>query len=564
MATPVPISVPVVTIPEQFNAASAFLDSNIDAGRGAKTAIYYEGQTYSYAEIAAQANQVGAGLRELGVDIEQRVALALLDSPAFAAAFFGAMKIGAVPVPMNTLSRAPDCVYMLNDSRAKVLFIHASLWAGIQGILPELTYLRHVIVVGLERQAATETPAKRGFLSRRAPTTAQPQTFATATGQATIYDYDQWRSAASSQLTAARTSKDDTAFWLYSSGSTGFPKGCVHLHHDMTFCTEYYAKPILGINENDIAFSSSKLFFAYGLGNGLYFPFGVGASVAHHPGRPAPEDLFNVVQQVRPTLFFAVPTVYAAMLALPDADKRFDFSSVRACVSAGEALPADILRRWQDKFHVDILDGIGSTEILHIFISNRLGDIRPGSTGKLVPGYEARILDENGQPTPRGEMGTLQISGDSTTAFYWNKHDKTKDVIQGRWISTGDTYYQDEDGYFWYAGRADDMLRVGGRWVSPAEVEGALIAHPAVLECALIGAPDEDELIKPKAYVVLKEGYAPSDALAEELIAFVRDQVAHYKAPQWVEFVTELPKTATGKIQRFMLRQALQKKTTDA
>jgi benzoate-CoA ligase len=246
------------------------------------------------------------------------------------------------------------------------------------------------------------------------------------------------------------------------------------------------------------------------------------------------------------------------MLALPDAEKRFDFSSVRACVSAGEALPADILRRWQDKFHVDILDGIGSTEILHIFISNRVGDIRPGSTGKLVPGYEARIVDDAGQPTPAGEMGTLQISGDSTTAYYWNKHEKTKEVIQGRWISTGDTYYQDEDGYYWYAGRADDMLRVGGRWVSPAEVEGALIAHPCALEVALIGAPDENDLIKPRAYVVLKQGYEPSDALAGEIIAFVKTQVAPYKAPQWVEFVAELPKTATGKIQRFMLRQALQ------
>jgi benzoate-CoA ligase len=246
------------------------------------------------------------------------------------------------------------------------------------------------------------------------------------------------------------------------------------------------------------------------------------------------------------------------MLALPDAEQRFDFSSVRACVSAGEALPADILRRWQDRFHVDILDGIGSTEILHIFISNRPGDIRPGSTGRLVPGYEARIVDDAGQPTPTGEMGTLQISGDSTTAYYWNKHDKSKEVIQGRWISTGDTYYQDEDGYYWYAGRADDMLRVGGRWVSPAEVEGALIAQPAVLECALIGAPDSNDLIKPKAYVVLKQGYEPSDALAEQIIAAVKEQLASYKAPQWIEFVAELPKTATGKIQRFMLRQALQ------
>ena len=555
MDATVPTSSPFVSIPDQFNAATAFLDRNLDEGRGAKTAIYYEGQQYTYADIAALANQVGNGLRDLGVEIEQRVALALLDSPAFAAAFFGAIKIGAVPVPMNTFSRPDDCIYMLNDSRAKALFIHASLWSTIQTILPQLAYLRHVIVVGLGSQSAPA--AKRGFLSRRAPM-PQPQRLATASGSATIHDFDHWTQSASSKLAAAQTSKDDSAFWLYSSGSTGFPKGCVHLQHDMTYCTEYYAKPILGITENDIAFSSSKLFFAYGLGNGLYFPFGVGASVAHHPGRPAPEDLFKVVQQTRPTLFFGVPTVYANMLALPDAEKRFDFSSVRMCVSAGEALPADILRRWQDKFHVDILDGIGSTEILHIFISNRPGDIRPGSTGKLVPGYEARIVDEQGVAVPTGEMGTLHISGDSTTSCYWNKHDKSKEVIQGRWISTGDTYYQDTDGYYWYAGRADDMLRVGGRWVSPAEVEAALIAHPAVLEVALIGAPDENELIKPKAYVVLKDGHEPSDALAEELITFTKSQVAPFKTPQWIEFAPELPKTATGKIQRFMLRRALQ------
>ncbi|MBV9259039.1 MAG: benzoate-CoA ligase family protein, partial [Ktedonobacteraceae bacterium] len=309
------------------------------------------------------------------------------------------------------------------------------------------------------------------------------------------------------------------------------------------------------LTENDILFSSSKLFFAYGLGNGLYFPFAVGASAVHYPGRPVAEEIFKVVERHKPTIFFGVPTLYAGMLAVPDADKRFDFSSVRLCVSAGEALPADIQQRWKQKFSVDILDGIGSTEILHIFVSNRQGEIRAGSTGKVVPGYEAKIVDEQGNPVPQGTMGALHIRGESTAAYYWNKHQRTKDTINGHWIATGDTYYQDADGYFWYCGRADDMLKVAGQWVSPAEVEGTLIAHPAVLEVAVIGVADAENLIKPKAYVVLKNGYEPSDILVQELKTFVKERLASFKVPRWIEFLPELPKTATGKIQRFVLRQ---------
>jgi benzoate-CoA ligase len=322
----------------------------------------------------------------------------------------------------------------------------------------------------------------------------------------------------------------------------------------MVYCTEYYAKPILGIHEGDITFSAAKLYFAYGLGNNLYFPFAVGASAVHFPGRPLAEDMFKMVEQYRPTIFFGVPTLYANMLALPDAGKRFDFSSVRICVSAGEALPADILRRFEETFHVPILDGIGSTEILHIFISNRVGQIKPGSSGKIVPGYQAIIADETDHPVSQGDIGNLLIKGDSTTAYYWNKHEKTKEVINGHWIHTGDKYYQDEEGYFWYCGRSDDMLKVGGLWVSPVEVENALIAHPAVLESAVVGVFDADELIKPKAYVVLKPGHEPSVALADELKAFVKGRLAPFKYPRWIEFVPELPKTATGKIQRFRLR----------
>jgi benzoate-CoA ligase family protein len=480
------------------------------------------------------ANRVGNGLLDLGIDLEQRVALLLLDSPQFAAAFFGAIKIGAVAVPINTMLRPNDYVYMLNDSRARVLIIHAALWQQVKQILPQLKYLRHIVVVGLEQENVGASPE-----GTRTPS---------------MHDFDAWTGKASASLEAAETSKDDSAFWLYSSGSTGFPKGCVHLQHDMTYCTEYYARPILGIREDDITFSAAKLYFAYGLGNNLYFPFGVGGSAVHFPGRPLPQDMFKVVEQYRPTIFYAVPTLYASMLALSDTGQRFDFSSVRICVSAGEALPADIMRRFEDTFNVQILDGIGSTEILHIFISNRVGEIRPGSTGKLVPGYEARIVGESGLPVRRGDIGNLLIKGDSTTAYYWNKHEKSKDVINGHWIHTGDKYYQDPEGYFWYCGRSDDMLKVGGQWVSPVEVENALIAHPAVLESAVVGEFDADNLVKPKAYVVLKAGHQPSVALSDDLKTFVKERLAPYKYPRWIEFVPELPKTATGKIQRFLLR----------
>ena len=519
------MSAPYVVVPDSFNVATAFLDRHITEGRGAKVAIYSEGATYSYAYIAELANRVGNGLLDLGVDLEQRVALLLLDSPQFAAAFFGTIKIGSVVVPMNTVLRPEDYVYLLNDSRARALFIHASIWQTIQHVRPQLTYLRHVIVVGLN----------------------EPET-------STLHDFEKFVGGASPSLEAAKTHKDDSALWLYSSGSTGFPKGCVHLQHDMVYCTEYYAKSVLGITENDITFSAAKLYFAYGLGNGLYFPFGVGASTVLYPGRPLAEDMFRVVEQYRPTIFFGVPTLYGSMLALPDAGKRFDFSSVRICVSAGEALPADILRRWQETFGVQILDGIGSTEILHIFISNRAEAIRPGSTGKLVPGYAAMITDEAGHAVPQGDIGNLLIAGDSTASHYWNKHEKTKTTMNGQWLATGDKYYQDAEGYYWYCGRSDDMLKVGGQWVSPVEVENTLIAHPAVLEAAVVGAIDEEKLVKPKAYVVLREGYTPSDAMSNELKSFVKEKLALFKYPRTIKFLPELPKTATGKIQRFLLR----------
>jgi benzoate-CoA ligase family protein len=512
---------PELSVPERMNAATLFVDRNVVDGHGEKVAIYCGDQEVTYADVLENTNRVGNALRSLDVRIENRVFLLLLDTPEFAYSFFGTMKIGAVPIPVNTLMKPPDYEYVLNDSRAVVAIVSDALLPQIEAIPRErLRHLRHVVVAG------EAPPGKESLASLMADSSAE--------------------------LEAEELSKDDAAFWLYSSGSTGFPKGCVHLHHDMLFCSEYYARGILGISESDRTFSVAKLFFAYGLGNALYFPFYVGASTVLFPGRSEPGPIFQQVQRFHPTLFFSVPTNYAALLAT---EGDYDFGSVRQAVSAGEALPKAVFERFRDRFGVEILDGIGSTEILHIFISNRPGQARPGSSGTVVPGYEAKLVDDDGAPVPRGEIGSLLIKGDSTCAFYWNKHRQTSETILGEWIKTGDKYYQDEDGYFWYAGRSDDMLKVGGIWVSPVEIENTLMGHPQVLEAGVVGRQDDDQLIKPLAYVVLQSGREPSDQLANELKEFVKDKIAPYKYPRWVEFVPELPKTATGKTQRFKLRQ---------
>jgi benzoate-CoA ligase len=370
----------------------------------------------------------------------------------------------------------------------------------------------------------------------------------------TYLSFDDRVGKASSRLTAAITSRDEPAFWLYSSGSTGFPKGAVHLHHDMVICAETFAKQVVGYRATDKVYSAAKLFFAYGLGNAGYMPMAVGAQSVLFPGRPMPETVYEILTKHKPTLFYGVPTLYASMLAVKDADKRYDLSSLRLCMSAGEALPDELYKRWRERFGVELIDCIGTTEILHCFLSNRPGKSRPGSTGVAVPGYEAIIVDDEGRPVPQGEIGNLRVKGDSTMAYYWNKHDKTKEALFGPWIQTGDKYRQDADGYFFYAGRADDMLKVGGIWVSPIEVESTLIKHDAVLEAAVVGREDSDKLVKPHAYVVLKDPSGATPALEAEMKNFVKDKIAPYKYPRWIDFVPELPKTATGKIQRFKLR----------
>jgi benzoate-CoA ligase len=519
------ISAADLGVPQQFNAATWFVDRHPSEGRGQSVAIECGDERVTYAQLAERVNRCGNGLRQLGVRPEERVLLLLGDEPAFAYAFFGVMKIGAVAVPVNTLLKERDYRYLIEDTRAAVLIVSAALLPTVKNLIGGgVGRLRQVIVAGQ-------------------PTDGHAIEFA------------EFLASASPKLEAEATCRDDAAFWLYSSGSTGTPKGCVHLHHDMRICAELFGRGILDIKESDRTFSVAKLFFAYGLGNALYFPLAVGATTILWSGPPAPANIYNVIERHRPTLFYSVPTGYGMLLAHKREGGDFDLSSIRMAVSAGEALPPALFDRFKQRFGLEIIDGIGSTEALHMFISNRPGALRPGSSGQVVSGYEAAILDGSGQPVRIGEIGNLWISGDSVCAGYWNKHQQTKETIEGNWLRTGDKYTRDADGYFWYAGRSDDMLKVGGQWVSPVEVENALLQHPDVQECGVIGHEDHDTLVKPMAFVVLRAGVDGSEARGAELQQFVRTQLADYKRPRWVVFLPELPKTATGKIQRFKLRQ---------
>ena len=512
-----------IELPEQLNAAQVFVDSHIAEGRGAKAALLCGERTVTYQDLYEGVNRFGNAMRDLGVRIEERVAILMPDCPEFVFAFFGAMKIGAVAIPTNTLLTPKDYEYLLNDSRAQVLVVHAALFERIEPIRGELRYLKHILVAGDDVKGY---PRLEEALAESSP-----------------------------NLEPTPTSKDDAAFWLYSSGTTGFPKGAIHLHHDMIVEADLYGIDTLGLTKDDVCFSVAKLFFAYGLGNGLYFALRVGGTNVLFPGRPVPDAVLDVIEKYQPTVFYSVPTSYAQLLQAAEKTAQTDLGRVRMCVSAGEPLPKPIFERWRDRFGVEILDGIGSTEILHIFISNRPGRAKPGSTGEIVPGYEARIIGDEGSEVPTGEVGTLLIKGDSIAAGYWNKHEQTKETFRGEWINTHDKFRLDADGYFWYAGRTDDMIKVSGMAVWPTDVEALLQEHEAVLESGVAGVPDADGLIKPMAWVVLKDGYEGSTELAAELQDFVKSCTAKYKYPRWVKFVDDLPKTATGKIRRFKLRE---------
>jgi len=514
-------SPPIIDIPRDYNAAHDLIERNLRAGRGAKIAYIDDHGHYSYAELAERVNRCANALFELGLQAEQRILLCLQDTVDFPTAFLGAIKAGIVPIPVNTLLKSADYRYMLQDSRACALIVSAQLLPQFEALLAENPGLKHVIV---------SQGDNRGH-----------------------HSFEALLARASRTLEPAATSCDDVCFWLYSSGSTGAPKGTIHAHASLIQTAELYARPILGLREDDLVFSAPKLFFAYGLGNALTFPLAAGATALLMAERPTVDAIFTRLRVHRPTIFAGVPTLYAAMLAatLPSRDEL----SLRACISAGESLPRDVGERWARHFGIDILDGIGSTEMLHIFLSNRPGTVHYGTTGSAVPGYELRLVDDQGQPVPAGQIGELQIAGPTCAMGYWNNRQKTRQTFHGPWVRSGDKYHVDESGHYVYAGRSDDMLKVSGMYVSPAEVESALISHPAVLEAAVVGEEDRDGLTKPLACVVLKQTATASSSLDEQLKQHVKALLAPHKYPRWIEYLPELPKTATGKIQRFKLRE---------
>src|SRR5215211_5914538 len=494
----------MIQIPEWYNA-SVLVDRNLGADRGEKVAIFYGDEEVTYGELARRINRFGHALKSMGIGQEDRVLLVLNDTPSFPVAFFGSMRIGAIPIPANTLLREDDYRFFVENSRSRAVVTDLMHYDKVRDGLEGYEEPVEVIVTNGEAEGRETL---EGLL---------------ASGE--------------DELSPANTHRDDPAFWLYSSGSTGKPKGAVHLHHDIIYTCETYARHVLELSEDDVCFSASKLFHAYGLGNGISFPYWAGASSVLFPGRPVPQAILQTIERYKPTLFFSVPTLYNAILNYPGAADH-DLSSVRLCVSAAEALPAGMWRRWNETFGLTILDGIGSTEMLHIFISNTPDALKAGSSGIPVPGYEAKILDEEGYPAEDGEAGYLSVKGDSAAAYYWRNHEKTKATMKGEWVFAGDWYRRDEEGFYWYEGRADDMIKVSGLWVSPVEV----------------GIP-VDDLTRVKAYIILREGYERSDALTEELQTWCKERLKRYQYPHLVEFVEDLPKTITGKIQRFKLRQ---------
>ena len=520
---------PELKIPRNYNAAYDLIERNLAAGRQDHVAFVDDHQSITHGALAKRVNRFASGLLTSGVEPEDRILLCMLDTIDWPTVFLGAIKAGVVPVCVNTLLTQSDYEYMLRDSRAKALFVSRALFPAFEGL--------HTAVPSLSRVVISEAPLADGG------------------------DIGAILDNGEDEFEAADTCADDACFWLYSSGSTGAPKGTVHCHSSLIQTAELYGRPILGITERDRTFSAAKLFFAYGLGNALTFPMSVGATSVLMAERPTPDavfkrltgDLPKAADGARPTIFYGVPTLYAGMLASANFPPR-ESLQLKVCASAGEALPERIGNRFSEQTGVEVLDGIGSTEMLHIFLSNRRGQVRYGTTGVAVPGYELRLVGDDDAEVGAGEIGDLYIKGPTSALSYWNQREKSRATFQGEWTRSGDKYVRSADGYYTYAGRSDDMLKVSGQFVSPFEVESAIGTHEAVLEAAVIGHQDVDQLIKPKAFIVLKPGVTASDGLADAIKLHVKETLAPFKYPRWIAFVEELPKTATGKIQRFKLR----------
>jgi benzoate-CoA ligase len=523
-----------IEFPEKFNMADYFLYHNLEEGRENKTCLYFQDQTFTYGDTARMSNRAGNALRELKLAVEERILIVLPDCPEFVWAWFGAARIGAVITMVNPLLPAADYQYYLEYTRARVAVIHASLIKVFAEAAATASYLRTVLVVG-KGQDEVEVDFTNPRVQR--------------------LSFDGPVMTSSDECPPADTHRDDIAIWLFTSGSTGHPKGAVHLQHDLPFNTEVFAKRTIGVNENDITVSVPKLFFGYATGTNLLFPFAVGGATALFAERSTPEKIFEVIERYHPTILTTVPTMINGMLNAEGATKR-DLSSLRFCYSAGEALPIELYERWMKTFGVAIYDGIGSAEMFHIYITNRPGDVKPGSLGRIVEGYEARIVNAEGNEAPTGEMGTLRIKGDSAALCYWNAHEKSKETFAGDWCTTGDQFHTDESGYYWYHGRTDDMLKVGGVYVAPSEIENCLLQHRAVQECAVVGHEAGDGLVKPKAFIVVRGSYEANADLAEEIKGFVKSRIALYKYPRWVEFASSLPKNDRGKIDRRKLKES--------
>jgi 4-hydroxybenzoate-CoA ligase len=510
---------------ERYNAAVEFIDRNVNEGHGGKVAFVDRTRQLTYRQLQDRAARVGPALELLGVRREERVPLLMLDTVDFPVVFWGAIRAGIVPVPLNTLLGADQYRYMLEDSRAGLVIVSEALLPVLREALGGMTDAVTVVVAG-----GTEAPAGTLLLSG-------------------LLD------AAGPSEAAVDTCADDVAFWLYSSGSTGMPKGVKHVHSSPAATARAFGQGVINVRPGDVVFSAAKLFFAYGLGNSLTFPMSVGATSILMDERPTPQSVFTTMRREQPTVFFGVPTLFAAILADESCTPEAGSQRLRLCVSAGEALPEHIGRAWEERFGVEIIDGLGSTEMLHIFVSNRPGAVRYGTSGVPVPGYEAKLLNEEGAQVGADEIGELIVCGPSAAEGYWNQREKSRHTFEGSWTRTGDKYIRDADGYYTYCGRTDDMFKVSGIWVSPFEVESALASHPAVLEAAVVPQEDADRLLKPKAYIVLKEGSHASAALDQSLKEHVKAAIGMWKYPRWIEVVDSLPRTATGKIQRFKLRK---------